>query len=325
MLRFITASVFILFGHFAYAQGLSCFDAFMHDGRVAVSEFEYQLGIRHFEAARQCPDISLTQDSVASGAIVEANEIWRNSLKSAIATAKAERLTAEKAREAMELARDTAKANEQKAIAATILANRRADQAEASRLSLLSMEQTDDGSPEEALLLGLVAMDIMEDSASAPVWRAFGNAAFANYATTMQEMDGGVLELHFDPHGWSFAARSAGGTLRFYENDILKFEERRGLIYDLSLPGDVDKNFVSVGSDSTAQVWDRNGTEVANLSAQKSLVVNVLYDPRGESFLTIDRDFNMSRWTSMSDPPILFTGHTGPISSAEFSYGGDLI
>jgi WD40 repeat protein len=332
MLRPAVLLIILASSQFAFSQDIdSCFSEFMTEGIAAQSRGKYTLAIKHFEAARQCPDITLKQDSVAAKSILTANEIWRYSLTSALAAVELEKENALKAQEAMRRARDEAHANLNKARILEVLANKRANQAEASRLASLAIEQTDDGSTSDALLLGMRSMSTV-DTATATIWRAFSNAAFANYAVQIKDMPGGVLEVHFDPYGYSFAARSLDGEIRLYEHDngfsVPKFIHHTGnlnLVYDVSMPGDIDKKILAVQGDRLIHALDRSG-DVETKGPPNALITNIQYDPRNEGFLTVARDFSMTRhqpiWT---DPTIRFTGHTGPITSVSFSGDGDMV
>ena len=317
----------VLLAFAARGQQVGCYDRFMEAGQTAIDAADYTAAIQYFEAARQCVDITLDQDSIAQQTYVDAYDKWTSSLNSAIAEARDQRAKAFNARDSMNIALDSAEAARIRAIEAKRIAERRANEANARRLALESSESLEDGDPAKALSLSLEALKY--DSTSALVYRAFGNAVFHTQSKYLPSVDDGIIAVHFNGQSEAYASRSPGVMSQYVEGDTILAEDGT-LAYDVACSSPMTNPVFAAGRHVIR--LDRSGrhdtlwtapTVITRLeTADSSFMIAACRDNVMYAWDDIAARSDNGKWRGMLEPGKSFAGHSGPIEQITISHDG---
>ena len=365
--------IFIVIGLLAFLQTMklqaqdSCFQRLYDLGVefAAAGGEEFIRALDHFEAARACPDRTNAQDALARDAISRTREAWIQELQRRIEDAQSERDAKEEARADAAKSLEDAIESRKREIRADSLARISGAISEATKLALLTDEETDLGADhaDDAIALGFMAMRWSGDSVINRVARAFGNAVYLKYARHFTGDDGGSLGFHFMPGSDRYYLRTYRGPVLIFDSELRSgsIEHTRhafDLVFD---PG--DRRMVSLGSDElhvreraasvsqkytndllqhTTASFSPNGGAFATggrngsltlwdndlqvpVSGLKANILDIHFAPDGKHFVAITSDNTAAIYTSSGQPVADLTGHERMITHAEYAPDGGKI
>ena len=147
-----------------YSQ--SCYQNFFVKGKNAFEALEFEDAIAQFDAARACPGLSLQQQQEITDWLDRAKSGYIDAITKAKNDAERAKSEAEKAQKEAE---------------------QQARVSEANRLAFLANQEAEQGNKSDALALAFAGMRLIEEAPIPSVKRAFGDAAFLNYANSLQD------------------------------------------------------------------------------------------------------------------------------------------
>ena len=139
-----------------------------------------------------------------------------------------------------------------------------------------------------------------------------------NQITSFPEHKGGIWNIQFNPEGDRILALGKGNTLtlRDLDGEVLLNLDRQRVKQAKFSPK--DDHLVTVGIDSSVQIFDQRGIQVAALPELEARLDFVLFDPEGHYLVTVDEGNIAKLWDLKGKLLATLEGHREGISKVEF-------